>query len=279
VCPQSPQSPVLSGGSGVYKPYGGSVKENTFLGDLEFQILSYYVNSGFVVDSLTAIARSINADVRRVYDAIKRLTSRGFLEKVRRGAYKITEAGRQAVLKLKVRKLSKKSKENKENGNTREASQGKPQGTGGGLGGCVVGGFGGGVGWGGLFLDNVRWWCGGRFYQLGRGWVLGLGDLVFADRVSYCEVGHWVWGLGLDGVVVVYSNVEDGGRVRVEWRPPAGFVARNGVASAVRYGGREFVKAFKALAVVVRESVPRRELERLFRWVEWAWFRVGWGKG
>ena len=47
------------------------------------------------------------------------------------------------------------------------------------------------------------------------------------------------------------------------------------MASAVRYGGREFVKAFKALAVVVRESVPRRELERLFRWVEWAWFRGG----
>ena len=122
-------------------------------------------------------------------------------------------------------------------------------------------------------MDNVRWWCGGRFFQLGRGWVLGLGDLVFAERVSYCEVGHWVDGLGLDGVVVVYSNREDGGRVRVEWRPPSGFVARNGVASAVRYGGREFVKAFKALAVVVRESVPRRELERLFRWVEWAWFR------
>jgi hypothetical protein len=79
----------------------------------------------------------------------------------------------------------------------------------------------------------------------------------------------------LDGVVVVYSNREDGGRVRVEWRPPSGFVARNGVASAVRYGGREFVKAFKALAVVVRESVPRRELERLFRWVEWVWFRGG----
>jgi DNA-binding MarR family transcriptional regulator len=261
---------MLSSGNAVYKPYVGSVKENTeFLGDLEFRILSYYVNSGFVVDSLSAIARSINADVRRVYDAVKRLVLRGFLEKVRRGAYRITEAGRQAVMKLKVRKLSKKSKENKENGNTREASQGKPQGTGGGL-----GGFGGvGVGWGGLFLDNVRWWCGGRFYQLGRGWVLGLGDLVFAERVSYCEVGHWVDGLGLDGVVVVYSNAEDGGRVRVEWRPPSGFVARNGVASAVRYGGREFVKAFKALAVVVRESVPRRELERLFRWVEWAWFR------
>ena len=261
---------MLSSGNAVYKPYVGSVKENTeFLGDLEFRILSYYVNSGFVVDSLSAIARSINADVRRVYDAVKRLVLRGFLEKVRRGAYRITEAGRQAVMKLKVRKLSKKSKENKENGNTREASQGKPQGTGGGL-----GGFGGvGVGWGGLFLDNVRWWCGGRFYQLGRGWVLGLGDLVFGDRVSYCEVGHWVDGLGLDGVVVVYSNAEDGGRVRVEWRPPSGFVARNGVASAVRYGGREFVKAFKALAVVVRESVSRRELERLFRWVEWAWFR------
>jgi len=264
---------MLSSGYEAYKPYGGSVKENTeFLGDLEFQVLSYYVNSGFVVDSLTAIARSINADVRRVYDAIKRLTSRGFLEKVRRGAYKITEAGRQAVMKLKVRKLSKKSKENTQAQEVREASQGKPRGTGGGDGGGVGGGF-GGVGWGGLFLDNVRWWCGGVFYQLGRGWVLGLGDLVFADRVSYCEVGHWVCGLGLDGVVVVYSNAEDGGRVRVEWRPPSGFVARNGVASAVRYGGREFVKAFKALAVVVRESVPRRELERLLRWVEWAWFR------
>jgi len=94
--------------------YPNPVKESTgggFLGDLEYAILSHYVESGFVVESLSSIARSIRVDVRRVYDAVKRLVSRGFLERVKRGTYRLTEVGERALAVLGVRRLSGKARQ------------------------------------------------------------------------------------------------------------------------------------------------------------------------
>jgi len=68
------------------------------------------------MDSLTSITRNIKADARRAHDSLKRLLRRGFVEKVRRGWYRITNTGRYALLKLPVRNLSR-------------FSQGKPEGT------------------------------------------------------------------------------------------------------------------------------------------------------
>jgi hypothetical protein len=149
------------------------------------------------------------------------------------------------------------------------------------VGGGVVGvGFGGvscggGFGYVGVFFDNVRWvGFGGGLCQLGRGGLLSYGGL--PDNVRYLEVAHVVGGGVLDGVVVVYSNVEDfcrfgGASVRVEWRPPKGFVRRNGVAGTVHYAKYEFVKAFKSLAVVLKEVLSPKELSKLFNWLSWRW--------
>ena len=125
--------------------------------------------------------------------------------------------------------------------------------------------------YGGVFFDNVRYRVAGKPCRTRRDEVMRPEHLGVADSVSYLEVGHWVGGLAMDGVVVLYSNPEDGGRVRVEWRPPRGFVKGNGVASARRASARYLEVAFKAIAVVLREELPPRRLSRLFDWLFKLW--------
>ena len=76
--------------------------------------------------------------------------------------------------------------------------------------------------------------------------------------------------------MVVYSNVEDFGRfgcpaVRVEFRPPSGFVRRNGVGSTLRFAKFQFVNAFKALAVVLKNVLSGDELLSVSRWLCSVW--------
>jgi hypothetical protein len=143
------------------------------------------------------------------------------------------------------------------------------------FGGSVLAGGFGGVGYVGLYFDNVRWvGFDGRLHQLGRGGLLTYGSL--PDSVRYLEVTHVVSGDVLDGAVVIYTNVEDFSRfgkpsVRVEWRPPRGYVRRNGVALTVHYAKHELVKAFKSLAVVLKNVMTPRGLGELFNWLLWMW--------
>jgi hypothetical protein len=131
------------------------------------------------------------------------------------------------------------------------------------------------LGYVGVFFDNVRWvGFDGWLHQLGRGKLLTYGSL--PDGVRYFEVTHVVSGDVLDCVVVIYSNVEDFNRfkkpsVRVEWRPPSGYVRKNGVANTVHYAKHELIKAFKSLAVVLKNVMTPRELSKLFNWLSWTW--------
>jgi len=137
------------------------------------------------------------------------------------------------------------------------------------VGSVCVGGV---VGYGGLFVDNGRYFdVWGGFRRQGRGVLWSFGVFSEAERVVYFEVSHVVTSVVLDGVVVVYSNVEDferfGGAVaRVEWRPPSGFVKRRGVGATLRKSLEEFVKAFRALWVVLVNSVSKRQVLELLRW-------------
>ena len=258
-----------SGGSRLISFHPSPAKESAgsrggFLGDLEYAILSHYVGSGFAVDSLSSIARSVGVDVRRVYDAVKRLVSRGFLERVRRGTYRLTEAGGKALVKLGVRRLS---------GRVR---QGKPDGTGGAT--ALPAALpssralpGGRPAYGGAFYDNVRYYVGGVYQRTGRDEVMSPRDLSVADSVSYLEVGYWVRNLVVGGVVVVYSNLGDGYATRVEWRPPRGYVKENGVASTLRLAKRELASAFRAVAIVLGEVLSPRELSGLYGWLSQLW--------
>jgi hypothetical protein len=129
----------------------------------------------------------------------------------------------------------------------------------------------------GLFLDNIRWLgLDGRWHQLPRSGLLRLGDLDPGWSVGYAEVAHAVGGVVLDGVVVVYTNAEDfgrfgGGAVRVEYRPPRGYVRRSGLASALLLAKHELVKAFKAMAAVLGEVLPARRLLELYSWLGGLW--------
>jgi hypothetical protein len=94
--------------------------------------------------------------------------------------------------------------------------------------------------------------------------------------VTYSEVTHAVGGTVLDGVVVVYTNAEDfrrfgTGAVRVEYRPPSGYVRRRGLASTLLLAREELVKAFRALAVVLGEVLPGRKLAGLYSWLGGLW--------
>ena len=129
----------------------------------------------------------------------------------------------------------------------------------------------------GLFLDNLRWFgLDGRWHQLPRSGLLGLGGLDPEWSVAYSEVAHVVGNLVLDGVVVVYTNAEDfrrfgAGAVRVEYRPPSGYVRRRGLASTLLLAKYELVKAFKALAVVLGEVLSARKLLELYSWIGALW--------
>jgi hypothetical protein len=129
----------------------------------------------------------------------------------------------------------------------------------------------------GLFLDNVRRYDpDGRYRQSPRHVLMRPRDLDPGWLVAYSEVTHVVGNSVLDGVVVVYTNAEDfrrfgGGAVRVEWRPPSGYVRRNGLASAVLLAREELVKAFRAMAVVLGEVLTGRRLFELYSWVGRLW--------
>jgi len=179
-----------------------------FLGDLEFMVLAYYVNSGLDSDYLSAIAKSVGADVRNVHHSIKKLVRRGFVERVRRGLYRITEAGKQAVHKLPVRRLSKLS---------RWTSVRNCDGTGGAA--AVAKALPSGRPcYGGTFYDNVRYYVSGKPCRTRRDQLMRLEDLSVADSVSYCEVMHRVENLVVDGIVVVYTNPEENLSDRIERR-------------------------------------------------------------
>jgi hypothetical protein len=262
----------------TYKPYNVELLDSSsssgWVSDKMYEVLNY-VSQFSIIRPYDLVIAGYCKDSKTAYVYIQRLVRRGVLQRVGRGIYRVVHEVVQKLLKLPIRRLRvRKSKQSVSNSVVRFS-----KGTrclGGLVGGCVgVGGVVGGFGYVGVFFDNVRWvGFGGGLCQLGRGGLLGFGGL--PGGVRYFEVAHAVSGVVLDGVVVVYSNVEDFGRfgkpsVRVEWRPPKGFVRRNGVAGTVHYARHEFVKAFKSLAVVLKEVLSPKELGRLFNWLSWRW--------
>jgi hypothetical protein len=165
--------------------------------------------------------------------------------------------------------LSKKSK-----GEGNVESQGKRDGTTPDD-GC------GGVGYVGRFFDNVMGYVGDSFVRSGRDSLLT--SLAGFNKLSYFEVTHLVRGFNVDGIVVIYVNEGDVGRfgscvVRVEWRPPGGVVSSNPPASVLRLSRFEFVKAFKALSVVLKELLLPKDLADLYAWLGRRWRLMGCGR-
>jgi hypothetical protein len=283
-------SSIVKRGYGVYKSYvgevlGSSVSSGGWVSDSTYEVLMYLQSFSTVRPYDLVIAGYCkNSETAYVY--VQRLVKKGVLQRVGRGIYKVVHEVIQKLLKLPIRKISNGKKVRKSKQGVSDSAVRFSKGTRGvfcGVGGVVegVGGFGlngGGFGYVGVFFDNVRWvGFDGRFHQLDRDKLLTYGSL--PDNIRYFEVTHVVSGDVLDGVVVIYTNVEDFSRfekasVRVNWLPPSGFVKRNGVAGTVHYAKYEFVKAFKYLAVVLKEVLPIKELNNLFNWLSWVWFRT-----
>jgi hypothetical protein len=219
---------------------------------------------------------------KSAYAVVRRLERWGVLRRVARGVYRVVKEVVGQLLRLPVRCIRggarRGSAVRNRDGTTPASSVSVPTlSTLGSRAVATGSAIAGGSRYLGLFLDNLRWvGLDGRYRQLPRSALLRYGGLDPEWSVSYAEVTHVVGGAVLDGVVVVYTNVEDfrrfgSGTVRVEYRPPSGYVRRRGLASTMLLVKEELVKAFRALAVVLGEVLPRRKLAGLYSWLGGLW--------
>jgi hypothetical protein len=205
---------------------------------------------------------------------VNRLAKRyGVFRKIRYRFYTVVRDAALKLLQRPVKRISEGIRRSKANGGSRTVMGTRSF--------VAVSGF---PGYGGLWIDNGRYYVSGvlRSIRQGRGVLWSLGVFGEACRVVYFEVAHAVTNVVLDGVVVVYSNAEDFSRfgcgcVRVEWRPPSGFVRRGGVSGVFRRSLDEFVKAFMSLWVVLLENLGWRRVVGLFRWLVFELRRRGFG--
>ena len=230
---------------GPYR-FSSGVKDSAWVGPLEWLVLSSIANLGRRWFTPSELA--LNVDRRRLHDCLMRLVRRGVLRRIARGLYEFI-AEHSIVECLRVRRL-------KSNVEVKDA-QPLTDGTRGPRVGVV-----------GPFFDNVRGYGGGGYVCGDRGRVLELSDLVFFDRISYLEVLYLVRGMLLPGQLVLYSNVKrDGECVRVEWRPPEGYVKSNGASSTVRMFWESVLVGLKVLLQLVFERGPEHVRSRALRYV------------
>ena len=216
-----------------------------WLGPLEHRVLSRILELGLQVFRPSDLG--LDVDRRRLWDALQRLVSRGILQRVARGVYRVA-TNLAKVLSLRVRRIGGATKDRPREGEgTRE-----PRGA------CSVSG---------PFFDNVRGYTFSGLYRHGdRGRVLGPRELVFFERVSYAEVLYRVSGLVMPGQLVVYTNSsQDGESVRVEYRPVKGFVKRNGLGSLIRMYWEALLIGFRSLLVLLVREAPLDVLVRALR--------------
>jgi hypothetical protein len=254
----------------------------SWIGDKLAGILEHLLELTVVMPSWLKASGFVR-DRKQAYVYVQRLVRLGVLERTGRyGVYRVRHDVIVRLLQLPVRRVSE--------GIARARRKLKMLLDGGGVRRARVGGFvfslcgGGGLWYGGLFVDNVGCVRGGVYspWPGGRGGLLRVSDLgLFCDGVSYFEVSHVVGGVSVGGQVVVYSNSGDAVRfgdcVRVEWRPGEGFVSSNGVVGTLRGSRVEFVRAWVALGVVLRFGLglARSHLSSLYRWLGRVWGLAG----
>jgi hypothetical protein len=276
------------GGRLIRVPHGevldatGTSRTPSWVGDKLAKILERLLELTVVMPSWLK-AMGFVKDRKEAYVYVQRLVRLGALEKTERwGVYRVRHDVIVKLLQLPVRRISEGIQRARrrlqllaDGGGVRRA---RPCG--------LVCPSSGGLCYGGLFVDNVRGVRGGLFepWPGGCGGLFEVRDLrLFYDSVSYFESCHVVCGCSLEGRVVVYSNPGDllrlGDCVRVEWRPPEGFVSSSGVVGTLRAGRVELVKAWVALSVVLRFGLglSRRYLSSLYGWLGRVWGLGGLG--
>jgi len=252
---------------------------NIWLGIWEYKFLKCLFEKGLTMFRLSDI--DIELDSKRKHDVAKRLLSKGFIEKLGYNLYRVVVDVARILGIAKIRDTRynvDRSKDKSEENKRGKEAHGTRIFVGGGVGfGGVVasqkvdhGSLGGSVE---LFFDNVRGYISRVYCYRDRCskdlvYVNGDRDRTLSwwqvnslyERVSYSEIGYRVFGGDpfdvLDGVVVIYSNMQDLKRfgspsIRVEYRAPKGYVKRNGLVSTIRLGFYELLKAWKALTKAI----------------------------
>jgi len=249
------------------------VQELSSIGDKTQRILEIAVKLEIFTPK-DLVDAGVCKDSKEAWWWINRLAKKyGVFRKVRHRFYYVV---REIALKL-LQKPAKRISEGIKRRKALKTDRGsrKTMGTGSFVSAGVVGGVGVGgvVGYAGLWVDNGRYYAPyvSKPVRQGRGVLWSLGMFSEAECVVYFEVAHVVTNLVFDGVVVVYTNVEDFERfgtvaTRVEWRPPSGFVKKRGVSAALRKSLEEYVKAFKALWIVLINNLSKKQIAELLRW-------------
>ncbi|RLB79545.1 MAG: hypothetical protein DRH17_13620 [Deltaproteobacteria bacterium] len=234
----------------------GSGKDRTiWLGPRERQVLSRILELGLRIFKPSDLGLDI--DRRRLNDILRRLVRKGILAKIARGLYQVV-ADLRKVLALPTRNI---------NGMKTEVAAKDSDGT---RAAAARDGVGDGVVYPkrvvyveGPFLDNLDGYTvSGRRVRGDRGRDRDLSELAFFSRVSYAEILYRVEGVEIFGALVIYQR---NNKVRIEWRPPRGFIKRNGVASGLRMYWEMLLAAFKAILHTILKDGPLDVKQRMLR--------------
>ena len=265
------------------------------LGDIEHKVLSFIINNilpnrRFFKNE--EIWKPLGLNRKRVSEVLKQLSEKGFLRKITRGFYEVTEKILDFMSNIfKIYKISEGKKNKKNNINNRliqrkvdrDISLTSGSGSGFGFGSELrfgLGFVGGGVFccgwlWSGsgsgyyVFLDNVRGVSVSGGYVFGdRGCRLSFVDVSLnMDRIDYAEFGvKRVFGSVSDsllpGVFVFYSNPV-AKEIYFEFRPYGGVIPRDergslDLGSGLRLMWSFFLRVFIELFRLLRsERAPR----------------------
>jgi len=285
---------MTSYGSRLYKLNSSKVDRDIIsnitelrLGDVEHKVLSFIINNilpnrRFFKNE--EIWKPLGLNRKRVSEVLKQLSEKGFLRKITRGFYEVTEKILDFMSNIfKIYKISEGKKNKKNNINNRliqrkvDRDISLTNGS-----GFVVGSgsVGGGVfccGWLGfgsgsvfrVFVDNVRGVSVSGGYVFGdRSYKLSFVDVVLnMERVDYAEFGvkrvvDNVSDAVLPGVFVFYSNpvVQE---IYFEFRPYGGVVPRDergslDLGSGLRLMWSFFLRVFIELFRLLRsERAPK----------------------
>jgi len=191
-------------------------KDTLRLGPREREVLRRVIELGLVFFRPKDLG--LDWDRRRLNDTLRRLMNKNLITRVARGLYKVLS--RREIIRilinkplpsLQVSETRKDSHETMSHEAPEAPSHGKvyPKRI---------------VYVEGPFLDNLDAYTYSGKRVRGDRVDRELRELAFFDRVNYAEILYKAEGVEIFGSLVIYQK---NGRVRIEWRPPSGFIKRN----------------------------------------------------
>jgi len=227
-------------------------RDITRLGPKEKEVLKRIIELGLVFFSPKDLG--LNWDRRRVNDVLKRLMNKNLITRVARGLYKVLS--RREIIRilinkplpsLQVSETRKDSHETRSQASPEAPSRVYPKRI---------------IYVEGPFLDNLdAYTCSGKRVR-GDRVDRELRELAFFNRINYAEILYKAEGVEIFGSLVIYQKH---GKVRIEWRPPSGFVKRNGIVVGLRMYWEMVLNAFKLLLHSILQHGPLDIKQRMIR--------------